>query len=98
MTVSHVVHSMRTPMFLAEVAMLLGASFLGDSGRRLSTRLFVSFLAPVGSSLAGLCDGFFLRTYALYSLKKDKKQMHVHRSYTFLVKFEVVLPRKWAHP
>jgi hypothetical protein len=73
-------------MFLAEVAMLLSASFLGDSGHRLCTMSLVSFLALVGSFLARLCIGIFLRTYALYSLEKHKKQMHVHGSHIILMK------------
>jgi hypothetical protein len=85
-------------MLLAEVAMLLGASFLGDSGRRLSTRSLDFFLALVGSFLVGLCVELFLCTYALYSLETHKKQMHVHESNSFLVKVEVVLSHKWAHP
>ncbi len=97
MTVSCDARSMRAPIFLAEVAILLGSSYLRDSGRRLSTRLLVSFLALVGSFLVGLCIGIFLRTYVLYSLKRHKKLMHVHGSHTLLVKVEVVLPRKWAH-
>ncbi len=66
---SRIVCSIHSLVFLAEVAMLLGASFLGDSGHRLSTRLFVSFLALIGSILAGLYVGLFLHTYALYSLE-----------------------------
>ncbi len=96
-TITCVVHSVHAPMLLAEVAMFFGASFLGDSGRRLSTRLLVSFLALVGSFLIGLCIGLFLCTYALYSLKRHKKQTHFHGSHTFLMKVEVVLPCKWAH-
>ncbi len=47
-TISYVVRSIHTPMLLAEVALLLDVSFLGDSGRRLSTRSLVSFLALIG--------------------------------------------------
>ena len=60
-------------MLLAEVAMLLKASFLWDSGCRLSTRSFGSFLALVGSFLVGLSIRLFLCTYALYSLERHKK-------------------------
>ncbi len=86
-------------MLLSEVAMLLKANFLWDSGRTLSTRSLGSFLAFVGSFLVGLCVGLFLCTYALYSLKRHKKEAtHVHRSHTFLMKDEMALPREWAHP
>jgi hypothetical protein len=81
-------------MLLAEIAMLLGASFLRDSDRRLSNRLLVSLLALVGRFFAVLCIGLFLLTYTLYSLERHKKQIHVHGSHTFLMKVEVVLPRK----
>jgi hypothetical protein len=60
-------------MLLAEVAMRLGTSFLGDSDRRLNTRSCVSFIALAGKFLAGWCIGLFLYTYALYSLKRHKK-------------------------
>ncbi len=43
-TISHVVRSIHTPMLLAEVPMLLGASFLGDSGHRLINRSLFPFL------------------------------------------------------
>jgi hypothetical protein len=77
--------------------MLLGANFCWDSGHRLSIRLFVSFLALVGSFLVGLCIGLFLCTYVLNSLERHKKQMYVYMSKTFLLKVELVLPCKWAH-
>ena len=72
-TILGIVHGRCAPMLLSEVAMILGASFLGDSDCRLSTRLLVSFLALVGRSLAGLCVGLFLHTYVLYSLTRHKK-------------------------
>jgi hypothetical protein len=71
--------------------------FFGESGRRLSTRSLVSFLALVRSFLVGLCIGLFLCAYTLNSLKSHKKQTHVHGSHAFLVRVEVVLPCKWAH-
>jgi hypothetical protein len=98
MTIICGVHSICTPMLLIEVAMLLKANFLQDSGCRLSTRSLVSFLALVGNFLVGLCIRLFLRTQALYSLERHKNQMHVHESHTFLVKVKMVLSRKWAHP
>jgi hypothetical protein len=45
---------MHAPMLLAQVALLLKADFLGDSGCRLSIRSLVSFLALVGSFLTGV--------------------------------------------
>jgi hypothetical protein len=37
--------------------------------------------------------GYFLATYALDCLKRQKEQTHVYRSPTFLVKVELILPR-----
>jgi hypothetical protein len=85
-------------MFLAEVGMFLGASFLGDSGRRLSTRTLVSFLTLVGSFLIGLYIGPSLGTFALDSLQRHMKQPCVHGSHIFLVKVDLILPCMWAHP
>jgi hypothetical protein len=96
-TIIGVVHGMRTPMLLAEVAMLLDASFLGNLARILGTRPLVSFLALVRMLLVGLCIGSFLGTYALNSLERHEKQTFVHGSHSFLVKVELILPQVWAH-
>ena len=77
--------------------MLLGVSFLWDSGRRFSTRLLVAFLA-IGGSFLRLWAGLLLGTYALKSLKRHKRQMHVERHHAFLVEIVLVLPLKWTHP
>ncbi len=52
--------------------MLLGASFLGNSGHRFDSRLLVAFLV-LGGSFLGLCTDLLLGTYALNSLKRCKK-------------------------
>ncbi len=44
-------HGIHAPMPLSQVAMLLEADYLGNPGRRLGTRMFLSFLALVGSLL-----------------------------------------------
>ena len=93
-----IVRGICAPMFLPEVAMLLGSSFLWNFVSRLCTRTLVSFLVFCRSFLVGLCIGSFLGTYALNSLKALKKQMHVHRIQSFLVMIELILPRMWAHP
>ncbi len=59
-------------MLLAEVAMFLGASFLGDPGLRFCIRPLVSFLALVRSFLIGLCVGSFRGTYALNSQETEE--------------------------
>jgi hypothetical protein len=86
MTIFHVVRSICAPLLLAEVAMLLDANFLWNSGCRLSTRSIVSCLALVGSFLV-----------VLNSLERHKKQTHVHGSHTFLVKVEMILSCKQPH-
>ena len=86
------------PMFLAEVAMLLGSSFLWNFVSRLCTRSLVSFLVFRRSFLSGLCIGSFLGTYALNGLKALKKRTHVHGIQSFLMKIELILPHMWAHP
>jgi hypothetical protein len=55
-------------MFLAQGAMLLGISFLGNLVSRLRTGSLAPFLIFRRSLLGGLCIGFFLGTYVLNSL------------------------------
>jgi hypothetical protein len=97
-TILAIVHGICAPMLLAEVAMHLGASFLGNLAHRLSTRLLVSILALVRSYLVGLCIGSFLGIIGLNSLERQEKQMHVHDCHVFLVKVELILPHMRAHP
>ncbi len=66
-TILGVVCAICTPMLLAEVAMLLGASFLRNLAHRLSTRPLVSLLTLVRSLLVGLRIESFFGTYALNS-------------------------------
>jgi hypothetical protein len=67
-----------------------------------SNGLFGSFLATllaVQGFLVARCVGligYFLATYTLDCLERQKGPMHVHRSPTFLVKVELILPRVWA--
>ncbi len=49
-------------MLLADVAMLLGASFLGNLAHILGTGPLPSFLTLVRRLLVGLCVGSFLGT------------------------------------
>jgi hypothetical protein len=67
-----------------------------------SDGLFRSFLATLltvrGFHVArsvGLI-GYFLATYVLGCLVRQKERTHVHRSPTFLVKVELILPRVQA--
>jgi hypothetical protein len=94
--ISCIVHIVHAPMLLAEVAMLLSASVLGNSGCRFSTRLLLAILA-LGGSFLGLCTGLLLGIYMLNSFKRRKKQMHVQQHHAFLVQIALVLPLKWTH-
>ncbi len=62
----------------------------GEHGSYLATLLAVRgfFVARC----VGLI-GYFLATYALGSLERQKEQTHVHKSLTFLVKVGLILPR-----
>ncbi len=68
MTKLGIVCGICAPILLVEVAMLLGASFLGNHAHRPGTRPLVAFLALVRSLLVGLCISF-LGTYTLNSLE-----------------------------
>ncbi len=50
-TITSVVRGIRTPMLLAQVAVLLKTDFLGNLGRRIGTRAFLPFVALVGRLL-----------------------------------------------
>jgi hypothetical protein len=99
MAIASIVHCVHAPMFLAKVAVFLGTSFLQDSGVVVSTRSFRTLLFAVQSFLVARSIGLFgsfLATYALDCLKRQKERTHVHRSPTFLVKVELILPRVQA--
>ncbi len=55
-------------MLLAQVAMLLEADFLGNPGRRLGIRTFLSFLALVSNFLGRFQFGLLLGADTLDSL------------------------------
>ncbi len=90
-----IVHRVCAPMLLAKVVVFLSMSFLRGSGTMVSTRLLRTFfsLCKAFSSRGVGLFGSFLATYALDCLERQKEQMHVHRSPTFLVKVELILPR-----
>jgi hypothetical protein len=94
-----IVHHVRAPMLLAQVAMFLGTYLFWDSGT-FSIRLLRTLLLAVQRFLVarrvGLL-GSFPATYALDSLKRLMEQMHIHGSTTFLVKVVLVLPRVGTH-
>ena len=88
MAISSIVCRERAPMLLANVAVFLGRSIFWDSGTIISTRLLCTLFLAVQSFLVARSVRFlgsFLATYALNSLERQEKQMHVYRSSTFLV-------------
>jgi hypothetical protein len=87
-------------MLLAQVAVFLGTYLLRDSGTMLSTRSLCTLLLAVQRFLVARRVGFvrsFPATYAFDCLEKQKERAHVHRSTTFLVKVELILPRVGTH-
>jgi hypothetical protein len=77
-TILGIVHGIHTHMLLAEVAMLLGASFLGNL-------VSVSFLALQEAFLLDCALDLAWVHNALNSLERQEKQIHVQGSYPFLV-------------
>ncbi len=95
-----IVRCVCAPMLLAKVAVFLGTSFLWDSGVVVCTRLLRTLLLAVQSFLIARSIGsfrFFLATYALDQLEREKERTHVHRSTTFLMKVVLILPCVGTH-
>jgi hypothetical protein len=94
--IASIVRRARAPMLLATVTAFLGTSFPRDIGAVVSTRLLRTLFIAVQRFLVARNDGpfgSFLATYALDCLERQKERTHVHRSPTFLVKVELILPR-----
>jgi hypothetical protein len=92
------VSGMCAPMFLSQVAMLLKLDFLGNTGRRISTWPFFSFLSVEGRLLGFLIWlALLIGTYAFNSFQRSQKRAHVQRRHAFLIKIVLVLPREWTH-
>jgi hypothetical protein len=97
--IASIVHPVRAPMLLAQVAMFLGTYLFRDSGT-FSTRLLRTLLLAVRKFLVARRVGLFgsfLATYALDSLERLKERTHIHGSTTFLVKVVLILPRIVTH-
>ena len=95
-----IVHRVHAPMLLAEFAVFLGTYLLQGSGTMVSTRLLRTLFIAVRSFLVARSVRFlrsFLATYALDCLERQKEQMHVHWSITFLVKVVLILPPVGTH-
>jgi hypothetical protein len=90
--------SMRAPIFLAQLARLLEMDFLGNLPRGSITGLLGSRLVLVRSFLTRWPMGFLMGTYALNSLERSLKRMHVHVSHALLLQVVLVLPLVRRHP
>jgi hypothetical protein len=96
-TIMSVVHGIRTPMLLAQVAGLLKADFLGKPGRRIGTRVLLPFLALVGRLLGRFQFALLVGADVFDRFQQSQKQAHVHRRHALLVHVVLVLPLKRAH-
>ncbi len=92
------VHSMRAPMFLAQLARLLKMNFFVSLLCGSSTGSLGSCLVLVRSFLARWHMGFLKGTYALNSFKRSLKRTHVHGSHALLLQVVLILPLVWTHP
>jgi hypothetical protein len=92
------VRSMRAPMFLAQLARLLKMDFLVSLLHGTIAGLLGSCFILVRSFLAGWLMGFLWGTYALNSLERSLKRMHVHGSHTLFLQVVLILPLVQKHP
>jgi hypothetical protein len=91
-------HSMRAPMFLAQLARSLKMDFLVSLLCGSSTGPLSSCLVLVRSFLAGLRMGFLGCTHALNSLERSLKRMHVYGSHALFLQVVLILPLVRTHP
>jgi hypothetical protein len=96
-TIMSVVHGIRTPMLLAQVAMPLKANFLGHPDCSLGTRAFLPFLALVRRLLGRLRFALLVGADAFDCFQQSKKRAHVHWHHALLVHIVLVLPLERAH-
>ncbi len=97
MTLMCVVHGIRTPMLLAQVAMLLKVNLLGHPNSSLGTRAFLPFLALVRRLLGRFQFALLVGADAFNCLQQSEKGAHVHWRYALLIHVLLVLPLKRAH-
>jgi hypothetical protein len=84
-TIMSVVSGIRTPMLLAQVAVLLKLDFLRNPGRRISTRALLPFLALVGRLLRRFQFTLLVGADAFDCFQQSQKQAHVHWHHALLV-------------
>ncbi len=92
-----VVHGICASMLLAQVSMLFEANLLWHTDHSLGTRAFLPFLALVRRLLGRFQFALLVGTHVFNRLQRSEKQVHVHRSHTFLVEVVLVLPLDRAH-
>ncbi len=92
------VHSMSTPMFLAQLARLLETDFFVSLLCGTITGPLGSRLVLVRSFLSGWRMGLLRGTYTLNSLERSLKRTHVHGSHTLFLQVVLVLPLVRTHP
>jgi hypothetical protein len=80
-----VVRGKRTPVLLAQVAMLLKANLLWHTDPSLGTRVFLPFLALMRRLLGLFQFALLVGTDAFNCLQRNEKRAHVQRHHTFLV-------------
>jgi len=90
--------SMRTPIFLAQLARLLETDFLGNPHRGSNTGPLGSRLVLGRSFLTGWHMGFLGGTHMLNSLERNLKRTHVHGSHALFLQVVLILPLVWTHP
>ncbi len=92
------VRSLRTPIFLAQLARLLKTDYLGILPRGSITGPLGSRLILMGSFLTGWRMGLLMGTYVLNSLERSLKRTHVHGSHALFLQVVLVLPLVRTHP
>jgi hypothetical protein len=96
-TITSVVRGIRTPMLLAQVAMLLEANFLRQPDRSLGTRVFLPFLALVRKLLGRFQFALLVGADTFDRFQLSEKRAHVHWRHALLVHVVLVLPLERAH-
>ncbi len=92
-----IVRGVRTPILLAQVAMLLKTNFLGNPGCRLGTRMLLPFLALVKSFFGRFQLGLLVGTDTFDCFQQCEEQMQVHWCHTLLVNIVLILPLDRAY-
>jgi hypothetical protein len=90
-TIKSVVHGIHAHMLLVQVAMLLKTDFLGNSGHRIGTRVFLPFLPLVGRLLGRFQFALLVGANTFECFQQKQKRAHVHWHHALLVHVLLVL-------